>query len=170
MPFEVGATGKPLLPAGLPFFSLSHCPGFALVAVDASGAIGVDLEATRSIRMPVDRTRLLLTAASALAPGEQELGTSDRDLLQAWVRLEAFAKADGRGIGRLLTALGIVGARTTDIALSLCSIRASWPPFALHDLDVPAGHFAAMAALGGALAAWPPVRHFPELVADLQTM
>jgi 4'-phosphopantetheinyl transferase len=170
MPFAVGDSGKPLLPAGLPFFSLSHCPGFALIAVDASGAVGVDLERTRSIRMPADRTRLLLAAASALAPSERELCDTGQDLLQAWVRLEAFAKADGRGIGHLLTALGIVGARTGDISASVRSVRESWPPFALRDLDVPVGHFAALATLSEALPARLPVRQFPELVGDLSPM
>lgn len=170
MPFAVGTSGKPLLPAGLPFFSLSHCPGFALIAVVASGAIGVDLERTRSIRMPADRTRLLLAAASALAPNERELGATGQDLLHAWVRLEAFAKADGRGIGRLLTALGIVGARTGDISASVRTVRESWPPFALRDLDVPVGHFAALAALNDPLSARIPVRQFSELIANLLAM
>ena len=170
LPFEVGTSGKPLLPESLPFFSLSHCRGFALIAVDASGAIGVDLESTRSIRMPADRTRLLLAAASALAPSEKELGGTDQDLLQAWVRLEAFAKADGRGIGHLLTALGIVGARTVDISASLRNVRDSWPPFTLYDLDVPAGHFAALAALGSARSSRPSVRQFSELIAHLPAM
>ena len=169
MPFAVGTSGKPLLPAGLPFFSLSHCPGFALIAVDVSGQSASTWSApVPSACRPTGRVSCW--PRRQLAPSERELGATGQDLLHAWVRLEAFAKADGRGIGRLLTALGIVGGRTGDISASVRTVRESWPPFALRDLDVPVGHFAALAALYDPLSARIPVRQFSELIANLLAM
>lgn len=111
VPFATSVTGKPALPGIAGDFSLSHCPGSALVGLAASGAIGVDIEERRPVRIGPERRRRLIAAAAALAPCMPLPAEPEARLLQAWVRLEAVAKADGRGMGRLLTALGLVGSR-----------------------------------------------------------
>ena len=47
--FVRGAGGKPRLGAGRTGFSLSHTEGLALIGVVRAGAIGVDLEMTRTL-------------------------------------------------------------------------------------------------------------------------
>ena len=61
--------------------------------------------------MTEDRRRRVIAAAARLAngqPGPPHID-ADGDVLQAWVRLEAAAKALGTGIGQLLTEEGVVG-------------------------------------------------------------
>jgi len=83
----------------------------------------------------------------------------DARILKAWVRLEAFTKTDGRGIGRLLTQLGIVG--TNDLqgdAFSnrLNELKREAPSCAMYDLNVGEGLFAA--------AVLPPGTPRPEIL------
>lgn len=92
------------------------------------------------------RRVMLHCAAAALAekassPEREELRT-----LQAWVRLEGFAKADGRGIGRLLRQLGIVGstsAQDVGFCKQLDEVKKGAPACKVHDLDIVLGLFAA---------------------------
>ena len=101
-------TGKPVLRADLTgAISLSHTRGHALIAIGMRGPLGVDIEKPRQVRIPDRRRVLIELAARALA--NEPLVEGDAGFLQAWVRLEALAKADGRGIGTLLTAIGAVG-------------------------------------------------------------
>jgi 4'-phosphopantetheinyl transferase len=105
--------GKPRLPESRVGFSLSHSDGFALVGVTRLGDIGVDLERARSVRVSAHRRRLLEAAGRGLveAPSSQEDGgqAAQDAFLQAWSRLEAFAKARGRGLARVLADLGVRG-------------------------------------------------------------
>jgi 4'-phosphopantetheinyl transferase len=64
----------------------------------------------------------------------------DGDVLRAWVRLEAAAKAFGTGIGRLLTEEGVIGGETRSAEAG--AARA----LEIRDIDVPHGHVAAVAA------------------------
>jgi 4'-phosphopantetheinyl transferase len=73
-------------------FSWSHSAGVALLAVAASrGAIGVDLEAARPLSQPA----ALQAALRVCGP------RTDRQLLQAWTRVEALLKAAGIGLAAL---------------------------------------------------------------------
>lgn len=106
-PFVTGLAGKPALPGGKIQFSLSHVEGYALIGLTRSGTIGVDLEIQRPLRLPTRRREGLIAAAKGLA-GKPLAGASpDACFLQAWCRIEAFAKADGGGIGRTLADLGL---------------------------------------------------------------
>ncbi|MEZ5853983.1 MAG: hypothetical protein R3D67_04265 [Hyphomicrobiaceae bacterium] len=116
-PFEISAAGKPRLAApqhvaavvGSVAFSLAHCDDYALIGLSLGGDIGVDLELRRGIRIGPERRALLEAAAVRLAKGVAlPAGDGDGRFLQAWVRLEAVAKATGEGISTLL---GRVGAR-----------------------------------------------------------
>lgn len=136
--------GAPRL-AGAPLvFSLSHSGGFALVALARRGSLGVDLEPARPIEMPAARRAQVAAAASALGPRSLD-AASDEDLLQAWTRLEALAKATGDGIGATLMRLGVRAQPA-----SQCTPRAEgWvPAIPIHDLRLPHG-------LKGALARGP---------------
>lgn len=113
-PFVTGPAGKPGLaavPRCSPIeFSLAHCEVAALIALSSADAVGVDIEAERSVRINAERRVMLESAASLLSPGEPlPTQPDDRRFLQAWVRLEALAKATGEGISALLGRLGIRG-------------------------------------------------------------
>lgn len=141
-PYATEAKGRPYLPDVPVHFSLSHTDDAALIAVSGQ-MIGVDLEAQRAIKMSRERQDRLLTAAarySAVCDIGDAAGARGGTVLRAWVRLEAVAKATGRGIGNMLTEHGVVGAR----------LRVGEVPTAsaldVQDLAVPAGYFAAIAA------------------------
>jgi 4'-phosphopantetheinyl transferase len=110
----VALTRKPQL-AGAPLgFSLSHARGVALIGLTPTGSIGVDVERPREVRIAAER-RAAIEAAGAMLGGALA-GNGNTRFLHAWVRLEAYAKADGCGIGRLLTRLGILGVAAADRA------------------------------------------------------
>ena len=102
-----GPAGKPRLAAGGPAFSLSHTDGMALIGVARAGAIGVDLETARTLRMSSRRREEILAAAAGLAAGRRRGSCRDEALLRAWCRLEAFAKARGEGLSHVLGELGL---------------------------------------------------------------
>ena len=103
------AGGKPQLEGAPVAFSLSHVAGAALIAVARGGIIGVDLERARKVRVREPRRARAEAAAAALDPSAPLPPPGEARFLQAWVRLEAFAKAEGTGVGRLLTRLGVSG-------------------------------------------------------------
>jgi 4'-phosphopantetheinyl transferase len=103
------AGGKPRLEGASVAFSLSHVAGAALIAITRGGIVGVDLERARKVRVREPRQARVEAAAAALDPAEPLPPGGEARFLQAWVRLEAFAKAEGSGVGRLLTRLGVSG-------------------------------------------------------------
>lgn len=110
VPYTYSDAGKPHLPGFDGDFSLSHAPGFALVGISRIGPIGVDLEGPRDAKISNERRERIESTAMALVPGVPLPSAGEMRLLQAWVRLEALAKAEGCGLGRLLTRYGILGA------------------------------------------------------------
>ncbi len=99
VPLELGPAGKPLLAA--PFaglhFNLSHCSDLAVVAVSASGAVGIDLE-------PLTRAPELLECESIFCH-PREIADLPADpaarataLLRIWTAKEAVLKAWGIGL------------------------------------------------------------------------
>jgi 4'-phosphopantetheinyl transferase len=93
-----GARGMPYMKSSGPHFSLSRGGGVALVAVTTEGPIGVDVERVRPDLELDTFSRPLVPRADAdridaLAPEEQS-----RAWFQAWTRLEAAAKASGKGL------------------------------------------------------------------------
>lgn len=115
--FEIAEGGKPYLPAPAPAFSLSHADRYALIAIARAerGPLGVDLEAIAPRKISQDRRTQMEAFAVALAgaplPGDGDAASAHhrRRFIQAWCRIEAYAKADGRGVGRVLSAAGIMG-------------------------------------------------------------
>lgn len=117
-PFTTGPLGKPELAMPNPgssaspsvYFNLSHSAGRAVVAVSPEAEIGVDIEGPREPKLSPSRRAAIMAAGIALADGAPLSAVTDgQRFLQAWVRLEAIAKCSGRGMGRLLGDLGIIG-------------------------------------------------------------
>lgn len=97
--FTYGDHGKPeLLTQPAFWFSLSHAKGRVLLAVSASGPIGVDIERIPHPARDVLAERMLGPQAwqSYRALNEAERG---RTFALAWAEREALVKALGMGIG-----------------------------------------------------------------------
>lgn len=148
-PFLRDPGGKPRLDDRSVAFSLSHTQGLALIGVTRSLSVGVDLEVVRPVK--VARRRLDEISAVGAGLGHEPLldrGT-DRAFLQAWARMEAFAKADGRGVARTLADLGLRGKGRH---LPLARVEAAARCLAIHagltayDLELPPRLFGAVAA------------------------
>jgi 4'-phosphopantetheinyl transferase len=96
--FRLGPVGKPELANGALAFNLSHSHGLAVVAVAASGAVGVDLEKVRP--MPDADQLADRFFASREAARLRALPTAVRlaSFFRCWTRKEAFIKATGQGL------------------------------------------------------------------------
>ena len=146
-----GPHGRPELPkvathSGGGAVSLAHTGRYALAGCARGGSIGVDLEAPRGVAIDARRRDIIITAARALTAAPL-LSGEGACMLQSWVRLEALAKADGRGIGHLLAAIGAIGGggnatgATTLAALGGIEVR---------DLDTGPALYGAVALTRGA--------------------
>ncbi|MDO9384606.1 MAG: hypothetical protein Q7T86_17290 [Hyphomicrobiaceae bacterium] len=147
-PFAVSANGKPDLPNSGIAFSLSHGAGHALIATGPVGPLGVDIEGTRTIRMAGDR-RTAIEAAGAGLSSQALPSEPDARFLQAWVRLEALSKAQGKGLARVLSRAGAFGAgrgRGVSGTLLPSEIQVS-------DLALGSGLYAAVAMAVGSTGA-----------------
>ena len=141
--FAIGPRGRPALADGLLHFNVSRSGNAMVVATSERAPVGVDLERPRGLAMTEDRRNRVIAAAANWAhwsPGDALLPNCDRDVLRAWVRLEATAKALGTGIGRLLTEEGVIGgeARPTEVGATRGLV--------VRDIEVPDGLMAAVAA------------------------
>lgn len=141
IPFEIEPSGRPVLPGGGAHFSISHTGSVALIAVSPTTPVGVDLERSiRPLKMSTERRRRIVAAAGRLAARPSLSADNDADVIVAWVRLEAAAKALGIGIGRLLTREGVVGGRQP------LQAEATQHAIGVRDLKIDPDHVAAIAA------------------------
>lgn len=173
--FAEDVHGKPGIGDGTVHFNVSHSAGRALIAVCVSSPVGVDLEATRRLGLEPRRRAMIVAAGAALAgqpataPQSTTSGTEDEiaNFLQAWTQLEAFAKARGSGMARLLGELGIMGrgsrrgalpdlAATSARDIAAASQAASG--LTVRRLELPQGLFGAACAMPEAMAVAPVVR------------
>lgn len=149
--FATTASGRPYLEGdgnvqfsraqfSLVQFSLAHAGTIALIGVAADQAIGVDIEVSRDLNVSGARRQRIEAVAGSLSPSQSLPGDCDARFLQAWVRLEALAKATGLGIGRLLTAAGVVGRGRCEADFDGGRLGQ------VLDLDAGTGRFAAVAA------------------------
>jgi 4'-phosphopantetheinyl transferase len=159
-PFIRSASGKPRLAASSVKFSLSHIEGYALIGLTRSGEIGVDLERERPLRISPRRRDELIAVAEGLA-GRHLSGRSEvARFLQAWSRLEAFAKAQGQGIGSTLADLGLRSGRARSLteleAAATCCARDAG--LTVRDIPLDPGLYAAAALekAGRLQPAWLP--------------
>lgn len=162
-PFVRSAAGAPRLEHGGARFSLSHTAGFALIGLAASAPIGVDLEHTRPVAMARRRRAELRAAAAGLGAAPLPEAGEDRATIQAWVRLEAFAKARGRGLLGTLTDLGLrgTGRPPPPPAHLEAAARALAARSGLTVSDVPLPYGLQGAAAVGAGASLPAARVLP---------
>ncbi len=144
--YVINPGGRPQLPNTAPphespHFNLSHAGGYALIAISNAGPVGIDIEVERTISMTAERRQHIEAAAARLAPDQSLPEEAGARFLQAWVRLEAAAKASGQGIGHILTKAGIVGAQK-DAGLREAIPVPSCP---VRDLSIPSPCYAAVA-------------------------
>ena len=161
--FVRGPGGKPSLAAGNIAFSLSHIGGLALIGVGRAGAIGVDLERARTLRMSSRRREEILAVAAGFAGRPMGDPAGDEALLCAWCRLEAFAKARGEGLDHVLRRLGLrdAGGRQLPCSQIVAAARrlAHQAGLEIADVKLPPGLYGAAAAAGLAQSLRP--RRFP---------
>lgn len=128
-PFQFARGGRPFLPGPAPHFSLSHAGQFALIGLTRSAPLGVDIEVISPRVMPLERRSRLVSFANDVAGGAElplvhasltsgahaaaepaeDANVETAAFIQAWCRVEAFAKADGRGLLAVLSQAGIMG-------------------------------------------------------------
>jgi 4'-phosphopantetheinyl transferase len=155
-----GPMGKPGLPAAISgSFSLSHCAGHALIAISPQETIGADLERARDISVSDVRRRRILATAGKLQPERPLPQDPEEAFLQAWVRIEAVAKASGAGIGQFLTGHRIIGGQ-----------RRAPPsvPYQTVDLALDQGWFGALA--GQQLDSAVEVRRLPTQESEIERL
>ncbi len=152
VPFVSQAGGRPELAQGfaarsdgaLVSFSLSHTADVALIGISRAGAIGVDIEKLHSRNFSADRRQRLETIAVKIAGGRPLPVDPDRRFLQAWTRIEALSKADGRGVLHTLTHVG-------GLAGAMAAENAPQAPPAFEVRDLEAGAFYCASIAGRAL-------------------
>lgn len=147
VPLERQPHAKPKLMGAPVAFSLSHTGAHALIGIAPEDPVGVDLENERPVHMRAPRRKLIEAAAVGLAAGAGLRGPdgSDARFLQAWVRLEAVAKALGCGIGPLLTQLGVTAASGASEANVTARARDLAAQVLVADLGLGRDLFAAVA-------------------------
>lgn len=94
--YKSGETGKPEFSVSPPYFSLTHCDGFALCAV-AHCELGLDAE-------PADRKVSPGVLRRLLAPGEVCPSP-----IWKWVEKESYVKLTGRGLSQGLSSFTTSG-------------------------------------------------------------
>jgi phosphopantetheinyl transferase len=154
-PFELTAHGEPSLP-GTPFtFSQSDAGPYLLIGLASRGRIGVDLEQPRTFAMSDDRQSRVVAAAREIAG---DVGTEHLSLLQAWTRIEAFAKARGPSLARVLTELALIGAAGNSDVRSKAAAVARASGLLTRDLTLSHGLIASVSLPQEAPV--PPLRLF----------
>lgn len=101
--FETEGDGKPVLAGNREVeFNLSHSGEIVVYAIAASRPVGVDIEHLRPVPRALELARRFLSPeesdAVTAAPEEQR----GREFLSSWVKREAYAKARGTSIWRVL--------------------------------------------------------------------
>lgn len=120
-------------------FSLSHTADVALIGISRAGPIGVDIEAIHARAFAEQRRQRIEAIALDIAGGRALPEDSDRRFLQAWTRVEALSKADGRGVLHTLSSAG--GTVQDGTGRSVRSVE-------VRDLEVGAGFCASVAGRG----------------------
>jgi 4'-phosphopantetheinyl transferase len=163
--FERTPSGKPILstpPGERPIaYNLAHTSTQALIGCLFGAHMGVDLEHPRPISMASTRRDIIERAAAELSR-DPLAPTGEARTLQAWVRLEALAKADGSGIGRLLTQIGAVGGTKPPAASLAATDMAERLKLRVHDLQLGQDLFGAAALPEN--VSLPPVKVMPNTV------
>ncbi|MDQ6611610.1 MAG: 4'-phosphopantetheinyl transferase superfamily protein [Gemmatimonadota bacterium] len=130
-------------------FNLSHSADMALVAVSASGEVGVDVEHWRDDVRHVEIAERFFSVAERVAL--RACGTDLHLVMQAffagWSRKEAYIKASGFGISRGLTHFDVSLEATVPAAILGDRLDATATSrWSMADIDVGPGYSAALVA------------------------
>lgn len=139
-PFPVAPGGRPFLPPPAPSFSLSHAGPFALIAIAEAGPIGADIEEISARKISQGRVSQMEGYAAHIGRTVLDPTSGQRRFIQAWTRIEAYAKADGRGVGRILSEVGILGRGSQ--AARAQGVPAEFKPIAYGACDLNIAHLA----------------------------
>jgi len=99
--FTQNAHGKPVVATpwpGFTSFNLSHSAGLVVLAVAASGQIGVDVESLQRKTTGIDLARRFFSAPEVLLLESCPEYRQHEMFLQIWTLKEAFIKAIGQGL------------------------------------------------------------------------
>jgi phosphopantetheinyl transferase len=144
-PLALQPDGRPFLSqSGGVDFSLADSGSFLLIAIATGQKIGVDVEMPRNLRMSTGNIAAIMSAGGALC------GDALHNPLQAWTRIEAFAKAANLTLAATLAAFGIQGHGLGPLTAAAIRQRSfdACAAQALHVCDLRLGHH-----LVGAIAA-----------------
>jgi len=121
-------------------YSVSHTEHWVIMAVTASGLIGVDIEDLRAAPDPAGLARACLTASERLHFDSLPPSSRAPWLVSAWTRKEAAMKLTGLGLR--------APPKHLDVSRPVVATAIPrWPSAAVHlrDIDAPPGHLAALA-------------------------
>lgn len=138
--FTTGASGKPAV-SGLPVaFNLSHSGDLAVVAVAAGGQLGVDVEMIRPMWDADSLAIRYFSRDEARELMRQPATERLHAFFGVWTRKEAFLKATGEGMSRLLDSFAVsVG---PEPARLVSGVSANW---SLQSFDPWPGYVGAVA-------------------------
>jgi 4'-phosphopantetheinyl transferase len=146
--FRCGSFGKPELASGAVRFNMSHADDLVLCAISRTAEVGVDVE---RVRLGVDRAigKWLESPRArgyleALAPGARR-----RAFFQGWTRMEASAKAHGKGLLFDQHVLENFLGPPSPVLPPLAGEGTPEERWWLHDFSPRRGYIAAVAARGG---------------------
>lgn len=94
--YHISKYGKPILDGY--YFNLSHSGSMVICAV-ANNSIGIDIQQIRQCR-----NRIIDKYFTA---DEKALIDCDSEFTRLWARKEAIAKADGRGLARIISCIDV---------------------------------------------------------------
>jgi 4'-phosphopantetheinyl transferase len=144
--FGYGPHGKPWLVGGEGLeFNLAHSHGVALCAVTRGGAVGVDIEAARSMESAERIIRRFFSPAECLAFLRLTEFERPAAFFRAWARKEAFLKATGSGLSTALDSFDVTLGPDEPAALLRVGDDPAEPArWWLGDLDAGPGFAAAV--------------------------
>lgn len=141
--FRKNQFGKPELAGETTLkFSLSHSKSIAVLAVDRSQPVGVDVEDVRPIEAEVANGHFSATELTDLRglQGEDWLA----GFYRCWTRKEAILKAEGVGLSRALDSFDV--SLLPDKKAELISTRQQFShPWRLHDVSPSSSSIGALA-------------------------
>ena len=113
LPWQIRRGGKPCLPAGAPYFNLSHSDHGVAVVLSDREEVGVDLEEIRP--------HALRLAERFYSESEQAAVSAAKDpqseLIRIWSAKEAEAKRLGTGLGNRIAEIPIDGVAAIRVEL-----------------------------------------------------
>ena len=105
LPWQIREGGKPCLPAGAPYFNLSHSDHGVAVVLSDREEVGVDLEEIRPHALRLAERYYSKTEQAAVSTAQDP----QSELIRIWSAKEAEAKRLGTGLGNRIAEIPIDG-------------------------------------------------------------